>query len=181
MHSKPAPSGESRRDFCAKACSVAIGGAISLVPAAAGVAVYLDPAVRRNSQASALVRVTSLDALPADGTPMMFPVIATRVDAWNRSTAPVGAVYVRRVDAKKLLVFNVTCPHAGCAVEFKPEKSGYHCPCHDSTFSLEGKRSEGSPAARDLDVLEYEIRTGDQVWVKFENFQTGHEDKTPVA
>ncbi|MGH9650633.1 MAG: Rieske 2Fe-2S domain-containing protein, partial [Terriglobales bacterium] len=181
----PATSGD-RRDFLKKACSVCIGGAIGAVPVAAGMAVYLDP-LKRKGAGSLLVRVGSLDSLPADGTPTLFPVIATRTDAWTKMTAPVGAVYVRRVNEKTLQVFNATCPHAGCAVEFQMEKegsdkkAGYHCPCHDSDFTLEGKRSEESPAARDLDSLDYEIRKGGQVWVNFENFQTGHKEKLPAA
>jgi Rieske Fe-S protein len=174
----PAPG--DRRDFLKKACSVCIGGAISAVPVAAGVAVYLDP-LKRKAVGGLLVRVASLDSLPADGTPALFPVIATRVDAWNRTMAPVGAIYVRRVNEKTLQVFNVTCPHLGCAVEFEPEQKGYHCPCHDSTFTLEGRRSEDSPAARDLDSLDYEIRKGGEVWVKFQNFQTGNKEKLPAA
>ncbi|MBI3876524.1 MAG: Rieske (2Fe-2S) protein [Verrucomicrobia bacterium] len=180
MQPQSSTAPQSRREFCKKACSVAIGGAISVVPVAAGVAVYLDP-LRRNAPGGTLARVTSLDSLPTDGSPVLFPVIATRVDAWNRTTAPVGAVYVRRVSEKKLQVFTVTCPHAGCAVEFQPEQNGYFCPCHNSAFSLEGKRTPDSPAARDLDSLDYEIRKGGEVWVRFQQFQTGQAEKTPVA
>ena len=153
-----------------------MGGTLGAVPVLAGIAVYLDP-LRHKADAGLLVRVTALESLPDDGTPVMFPVIATRTDAWNKAIAPVGAVYVRRVKPDQVQVFNVTCPHAGCAVEFHPEMDGYFCPCHNSLFSLAGKRSEDSPAARDLDSLKCEIRKGSEVWVEFQNFETGKTEK----
>ncbi len=168
--------GPDRRDFLKKSCAVCLGGALGAVPALAGIAVYLDP-LRRKVEPTLLVRVTSLESLPDDGTPVMFPVIATRTDAWNRSIAPIGAVYVRRVKPDQVQVFNVTCPHAGCAVEFQQEMDGYFCPCHNSLFSLAGKRSDDSPAARDLDSLKWEIRQGSEIWVEFLNFETGKTEK----
>lgn len=179
MQTETAP-GDDRRDFLKKSCAVCLGGAVGIVPAVAGIAVYLDP-LQRKADGGLLVRVTSLESLPEDGTPMLFPVIATRTDAWNRSVAPVGAVYVRHGGDKQVQVFNVTCPHAGCAVEFQPEKSGYFCPCHNSLFTPDGKRSQDSPAARDLDSLKYEIRKGGEIWVEFQNFETGKAHKIAVS
>jgi len=179
MQTETIPGGE-RREFLKQACTACLGGALGLVPALAGVAVYLDP-LRRQADGGLLVRVTSLESLPADGTPVLFPIIATRTDAWNKAIAPVGAVYVRRAKADQVQVFNVTCPHAGCAVEYQAEKSAYFCPCHNSLFSLEGKRSADSPSARDLDSLKHEIRTGGEVWVEFKNFETGKATKVAVS
>jgi menaquinol-cytochrome c reductase iron-sulfur subunit len=90
-------------------------------------------------------------------------------------------VYVRRGGDKQVQVFNVTCPHAGCAVEFQAEKSGYFCPCHNSLFSPDGKRSDNSPSARDLDTLKFEIRKDGEIWVEFQNFETGKAHKVAVS
>ena len=179
MQTETAPV-EDRRDFLKKSCAVCVGGAVGVVPALAGLAVYLDP-LQRKSNGGLLVRVTSLNSLPTNGTPVLFPVITTRTDAWTKSVAPVGAVYVRRVTEQELQIFNVTCPHAGCAVEFQQEKDGFFCPCHNSLFTQEGKRTEDSPAARDLDTLKYEIRKGGEVWVQFQNFETGKAHKVAVS
>ena len=179
MQTETAP-GEDRRDFLKKSCAVCLGGAVGALPALAGLAVYLDP-LQRKADGNLLVRVTSLASLPEDGTPVLFPVITTRTDAWTKSVAPVGAVYVRRVTEQELQIFNVTCPHAGCAVEFQQEKDGFFCPCHNSLFTQEGKRTEDSPAARDLDTLKYEIRKGGEVWVQFQNFETGKAHKVAVS
>jgi hypothetical protein len=53
---------------------------------AAGLLTLLDP-LRRKAGISGFVHVTSLSALPEDGTPRRFPVIADRVDAWNKFPA----------------------------------------------------------------------------------------------
>ncbi len=181
MQQHPDPKDPARRNFFAEGASVVIGGAISLVPIVAGARVLLDP-LRRKSQNGAAVRVTSLEALPPDGVPRKFPVIATRTDAWNKSTAPIGAVYLRRTTEGVVTALNVVCPHAGCFVDFVTEKSCYLCPCHNSTFKTDGAVGDAkSPSARALDSLEVEVRGGKEVWVKFQNFKAGHAEKIPCA
>jgi Rieske Fe-S protein len=130
-----------------------------------------------------MVRVTTLEALPDDGIPRKFPVLATRVDAWNKfSQAAIGAVYLRRTAEAQVQALNVVCPHAGCFVDFLPERGTYLCPCHNSTFAVTGRIGDpASPAARGLDTLDVEIRGGNEVWVKFQNFQAGRAEKIPAA
>jgi Rieske Fe-S protein len=172
----------SRRDFIAGIFASLIGSVLGLVPLGAGLVVLLDPLRRRASDTGA-VRVASLEAVPADGVPRKFPVLATRVDAWNKySQVPIGAVYLRRTPEGKLLALNVVCPHAGCFVDFQAESSHFHCPCHNSTFAVTGKIDDPtSPAPRGMDTLEAEVRNGKDIWVKFENFQAGRAEKVPVA
>lgn len=171
-----------RRDFLKKAAAVGIGTSIVLVPVAAGAAVLLDP-LRRKAAAGEMMFVTSLDSLPADGSPRKFPIIAGRVDAWNKfPNAPIGAIYLRRTGETEVRALNVVCPHAGCFVDFRPGKNDFYCPCHNSSFALSGAIADPkSPSPRALDSLEVELRNGKEVWVKFENFQTGHREKIPVV
>ena len=177
-----AGSKAGRRDFFKKALAGIIGAVLGLVPALAGLTVFFDP-LRRKAGTSGAIRVATLEALPADGMPRKFPVLATRVDAWNKfSEVPIGAVYLRRTGDNKLEAFNVVCPHAGCFVDFLPERGRFLCPCHNSTFTLAGKIDDpSSPAPRGLDALEVEVRAGKEVWVKFRNFQAGRAEKIPVA
>ena len=57
----------------------------------------------------------------------------------------------------------------------------YLCPCHNSTFALDGKiSSAGSPSPRGLDELEVEIRNDSEVWVKFQNYRAGVPEKIPA-
>lgn len=173
--------GEPRRDFLKKASAVAIGGVITAVPFAAGGWVLSDP-LKRAGSGKQKVKVTNLDSLPADGTPRKFPILASRQDAWNRfPDAPVGAVYLRKTGEKTVEALNVVCPHAGCFVDFRPEKSAYFCPCHNSLFGVDGKIQDlRSPSPRGLDQLAVEIQNN-EVWVEFQNFRTGTAEKIPVA
>ena len=175
-------SSDSRRDFVKKILTTAVSVLGGIVPFFAGVAVFLDP-LRRKSADSGLVRVTSLDALPADGIPRKFPVLASRVDAWTKfNNAPIGAVYLRRTSESVVEAFNVVCPHAGCFVDFLPEAGHYHCPCHNSTFTIAGKIDDRrSPSPRGMDSLEVQVRDGKDILVKFQNFQAGRAEKVPVG
>jgi len=171
-----------RRDFLKKAAASLISAVLGLLPAGVGLTVFLDP-LRRKAAANDAIRVTTLEAVPDDGVPRKFPVLATRVDAWNKfGESPIGAVYLRRTSDGKLQAFNVVCPHAGCFVDFLSERGRYLCPCHNSTFTVEGKIADpSSPAPRGLDGLVVEVRNQKEVWVKFENFQAGRAEKIPVA
>ncbi|MDP3071719.1 MAG: Rieske (2Fe-2S) protein [Opitutaceae bacterium] len=178
--SAPPPAGD-RREFLTKAAAIAIGGAITAVPPIAGLCVFLDP-LRREASAGASVLVASLSALTEGGEPRKFPVLADKVDAWNRATnVPVGAVYLQRLKDNKIRALNVVCPHAGCFVDFRPAQNKYHCPCHDSSFGLDGAILDPkSPSPRPLDELPVEIRKGTEVWVTFQNFRAGEHKKIPV-
>ena len=98
--------------------------------------------------------MTSLDALPDDGSPQKFPVIADRTDAWNFfPNVPVGAVYLRRTGKDQVEALQVVCPHAGCSIMLEKKGPGtiikgekkvpdtfFFCPCHAASFDLAGKR-----------------------------------------
>ena len=170
-----------RRGFLKKAAAVVVGGLAGIVPALAGLMVLLDP-LRHKAAAGGAVKVTTLDALPQDGVPRKFPVLADRTDAWNKYlNVPIGAVYLRRTSADKIEALNVVCPHAGCFVDFSSNSGRFRCPCHNSTFTVDGKiDSPTSPAPRGLDGLQAEVRDG-EVWVVFQNFKAGQKEKVPVA
>ena len=182
MSEKEGPASAERRDFLKKACAAAAGTAAILVPVGAGITVLTDPA-RRKAQVLENMFVTTLDALPADGSPRKFAIIASRTDAWNKfPNAPVGAIYLRKVATNKVEALNVICPHAGCFVDFKPDRKVFFCPCHNSSFALDGAIADkGSPSPRGMDSLEVEVRNEREIWVKFMNFKTGHSEKIPVA
>lgn len=176
-----APGGPARRNFLAAVGAVVVGGLAALAPVAASLTALLDP-LRRRGGAVDMLPVTRLSVLPADGRPRKFTVTADRTDAWTtlRDT-PIGAVYLRRA-GEEVQAFNVICPHAGCFVNVADDGSGFACPCHNSRFALDGAVSDpASPAPRGLDSLDVEIRDGDEVWVRFQNFRTGRKEKTPVA
>lgn len=182
MQPSETSSKPSRRGFFKEAATILIGGVLGIIPLLSGLAVFLDP-LRRKAESSGAIRITTLDSLPNDGIPRQFPVLANRTDAWNKFThVPIGAVYLRRTNANQLQALNVVCPHLGCPVDFETERNAFLCPCHKSTFTLEGKiDNPESPSPRGLDDLKVELRNGKEIWVVFRNFQTGHTEKIPVA
>ena len=186
--SEPIPpcAASPRRGFIQKAIALVVGGISVIVPGVVGVVAVLNP-LRQRSQTGDFVRLTLLDALPEDGTPIRFPVIADRVDAWNRfPNEPIGAVFLRRTGEadQPVEAIHTICPHAGCIVEYQTGAGGgrLFCPCHAASFDLTGRRLESpSHSPRDLDTLEVEIRGQGEVWVKFQNFRTGTSEKVALA
>ncbi|MBX3732977.1 MAG: Rieske 2Fe-2S domain-containing protein [Verrucomicrobiae bacterium] len=176
-------TGGTRRSFVKEALALVIGGLATLVPVAAGLWVWLDPLRRRgDARGAGFRRIASLTALPADGTPRRFTVLADRVDAWTRMPAvPVGAVYLRRTGEREVEALQTVCPHAGCFVDYRPEARDFLCPCHNSTFAIDGAINDPrSPSPRPMDTLPVEIR-GEEVWVRYENFQAGQSEKRVLA
>ncbi len=172
----------TRRNFFKETLAAALGMVVAVIPGLAGLAVFLDPLRRQGAAGGRLIRVAAIGAIPADGTPAKFAVVADKTDAWNKFTeTPVGAVYLRRVGADKIVALNVVCPHAGCFVSLQKSGKDFLCPCHDSRFELDGRvTSPSSPSPRGLDSLEVEIRK-DEIWVHFQNFQPGKREKVPVG
>ena len=183
--STPPSKDEDRRSFMRKAWSIGIGSILGLFPLVCGLIVFFDPLRPRRRTAGKKIKVATLAAVPADGIPRLFTVIADKVDdAWNRYlNVPVGAVYLVRLEEKpnEVVALNTTCPHLGCFVQVK-SGVGYYCPCHKSEFRLplgELADAEHSPAPRALDTLRAEI-DGNDILVEFRNFKTGTEEKIPV-
>ena len=170
----------ARRGFLAGVAAMIVGAGAMAAPLFSGLAVFLDP-LRRRRDDTPLLQVTSLSVLPPDGVPRKFTVRSDREDAWNtHRQVPVGAVYLRRTE-EGVVAHNVVCPHAGCFVGLAPDGSGFRCPCHKSSFALDGEVNDpSSPAPRAMDRLDVEVRNGDEVWVRFQNFRPGQEEKTPV-
>ena len=171
-----------RRGFLKKAAAGVLGFISLLAPIGAGIAVLFDPLKRKGAGAANAVQITTLAALPEDGIPRKFAVISSRTDAWNRSAAtPIGAVYLRREKGKPIKALNVVCPHAGCFVDYRAGDHNYLCPCHNSTFALDGAVNDPkSPSPRGLDELEVEVRNENEVWVKFQNYRAGVTEKIPA-
>jgi len=171
---------EERRGFI-KFLSVFIGGIISVIPFGAGIWAYLNPLTReKGSSGDGFIKVTTLDAIPANGIPAKFSVIADKKDAWNKfKNISIGAVYLRRVDGK-VKALHTVCPHLGCFIDYRAGENDFYCPCHNSNFKLDGAILSGvSPRA--MDPLEIELRNTLEVWVKFQNFQPGHAHPVPLS
>jgi Rieske Fe-S protein len=148
---------------------------------AAGMAILLEPLRRRAPDNGVVIRVATLSGVPNDGVPREFTVSASRTDAWNKyPNVPIGAVYLRRTGPKTVEAFNAMCPHAGGFIDYVEQRHCFVCPLHNSQFALDGSiQSADSPSPRPMDSLAVEIR-GDEIWVRFENFQAGVRQKIPA-
>ena len=74
------------------------------------------------------------------------------------------------------------CPHLGCAVNLTADGKSFLCPCHTSTFDLEGKPENQVPP-RPMDRLDVEISKDEdpEIRVKFERFRSQSEERIPLV
>ncbi len=181
-----APPPEPRRGFLGFLAGL-VGTLVGLFPVVAGGIVFLDPVLRRkpglppgeeadpHASGKPYLRVASLSSVPDNGQPIQVPVISDLVDAWNLElNQPVGAVYLVR-HGDEITAFNAICPHAGCFVGYAAERNCFQCPCHTSSFEIDGGRIFPSPSPRDMDKLKVDperLKEG-EVWVQFRNFYPG--------
>jgi Rieske Fe-S protein len=61
-------------------------------------------------------------------------------------------------------------------VAYDKQTDTFKCPCHNSSFAVDGAIIEPSPSPRAMDTLESEI-VGGEILVKYENFYTGKAEK----
>ena len=164
-----------RRQFFKESISALLGAFLVLVPLGAGLMFFLDP-LRRKVQQTGFLRIAALDSLPL-GVPRMIKITASRKDAWStHPNEPIGAVYLVR-HREGIEAFQALCPHAGCFVDYAPGKRKFQCPCHGSSFDLDGSlASSNSPSPRGMDRLETRVE-GEYVLVRYEEFQQGNREK----
>jgi len=189
----------ARRSFLIEALTGLCSLILVAVPSVIGGLFFLDPILRREGSDAegssnggrrdddGFIRLnTTTDAVPDDGTPVAVTVIDDLTDAWNRfSNVPIGSVWLRKV-GDQIVAFSSICPHLGCSVDFRRGNNDFYCPCHTSSFSLDGEKTNRVPP-RDLDSLEVSIRSngqeapdGSEVWVKYQTFVKATEERIAI-
>ncbi|CAN5774417.1 hypothetical protein BH09MYX1_BH09MYX1_35310 [soil metagenome] len=122
---------------------------------------------------------TILLAELAPGTPRRVAIIADRHAAWTTERAvELGSVWITR-RGDDVVVLSASCPHLGCTIGAAGDGTGFVCPCHDSSFSVDGKRDHG-PSPRDMDPLAARVVDG-FVEVSFKEFRPGTEERVEIA
>jgi Rieske Fe-S protein len=76
-------------------------------------------------------------------------------------------VYMVKLADERLLVLNAACPHVACKLAFNEATKEFDCPCHASSFSIEGTLL-GGPAPRDMIAAKFEVVEGEVVVSGFE-------------
>lgn len=172
-----------RRNVVYAILATVIGGLVGVFPFLSGLALFLDPALKKRGQPTPSPgedkpperRVASAEALKPGDPPIQVPIIADQKDIWTvEPNQPVGAVYLRKTDKGEIECLNAICPHAGCFVAYSAEKKIFQCPCHTSAFTTDGARIMPSPSPRDMDKLEVEVKEND-IYVRFANYYPGKE------
>ncbi len=189
----PAVDPPGRRELLAAVLSFLLG----VVPAAIGGLFFLDPILRRKTDSGSGAGDQTMDGfvklditpenLVEEGAPVASTVIADLDDAWNRfKDVPIGSIWLRRQQGGEIVAFNSICPHLGCSINYRRGENDFHCPCHASSFDLDGATTNDTPP-RDMDSLEVVIATdgrpnpkGTELWVKFQNFRRGTSEKKPI-
>jgi menaquinol-cytochrome c reductase iron-sulfur subunit len=182
-NSKECCSEESRRKFIVVS-TLGVSAICGIFPIASGITTILDP-VRKSAGKQIKVpwtKVAPLQNLAEDGKPAKFEVILEQVkDAWTTyKNVPVGAVYLTR-KGDEVKAFNLKCPHLGCAVDFRSKSNDYFCPCHNSTFGLDGSVADAnSPSPRGMDTMDTKVEDG-VVWIRFQQFRPNIAEKIPLS
>lgn len=177
-------NGVPRRGFFSKAAAITFAAIVGLVPAVGALGFLFSPLVKRDggivgSDEGFLPLNIGPNALPADGTPQSFKIVADMVDAWNfYPQQEVGSVWLRKKEDGKIVAFNTICPHLGCSVDYRGAQNDFFCPCHFSGFSLDGEKQNSIPP-RDMDGLQTKV-VGGTLWVEYKNYRGGIEEQVEV-
>ena len=160
-------------------------GAVLATPAA----LFLSDPLRRRRRAAKdgagatatvpVGRLADVPDLDRGDRPLRQGVVVKEVrDAWSRfPEVRLGSVWLYR-RGSEVTCLSTICPHAGCSVDCDERRNLFACPCHTSTFSLDGKRREG-PSPRDMDALEVEVKDG-EVRCHYQRFRLAASGKEPV-
>jgi len=100
------------------------------------------------------------------------------------STPAEVATFNSDINAKKnyLRVLTTICPHLGCSVNLDAAGTGFLCPCHAATFTVDGiKAGPDNVAPRDMDSLVWQIDPANpnRIQVKFQAFKAS--ERTSIA
>ena len=86
----------------------------------------------------------------------------TRVDGW-KITSEKSTAWVVKTAERDVTAFAPQCTHLGCAYHWDDQNNEFLCPCHTSTFGLDGKVLTG-PAPRALDRMQVRV-DGSKLWI----------------
>jgi menaquinol-cytochrome c reductase iron-sulfur subunit len=114
----------------------------------------LPPKVKKGEE---WVEAASVEKLEP-GVPEEVVFRRNRVDGWKITSEKTSAWVVKTSDSQ-IVAFAPQCTHLGCAYHWDQRKKEFLCPCHTSTFSLDGKVTAG-PAPRPLDRYQARIEGG---------------------
>ena len=81
----------------------------------------------------------------------------------GKQAAKKTTAWAMKISEKEVIAFAPQCPHLGCAYHWNVAKHEFLCPCHASTFSIQGEVLTG-PAPRGLDRYKLKIEEDKLRW-----------------
>lgn len=164
---------EKRRTFLARLTG-SIAGLIGMAVGIPLVAYTILPALKRQKPEWADVgSVASLQT----GVPKELALVMSVSDGWQRTTTK-KSVWALKDDRGTITVYSPICTHLGCGYRWEAVQQRFHCPCHRSFFSRDGKVLAG-PAPRPLDTLPTKIEGG-RLLVVYKEFKAGTTGKVEL-
>lgn len=136
------PGGIDRRAFLAWTAGVSL--------TASGVIVGATMFEALTPPARSIDGTTKAGRVSVARLPDLKPGVPLRTDYGD------AAIFVVKTPAGKLHVFDAACPHVRCRLVFNEATGEFDCPCHKSSFSLDGVRL-GGPAPRDMTNARFEV------------------------
>jgi Rieske Fe-S protein len=175
------PTNDTRRGFL-KLLTAALMAVLALCLLVPAIAYVCSPIWRRRDPEGAddtFSDVCALADLPA-GKWQLLTLEVVRRNGWAQ-TKSRRSIWVRRPadGSQSVAVLSPICPHLGCPIDWRPERSEFVCPCHKGTFDVEGRVTAGPPPRR-MDTLETEVRDG-RLRVRWQDFKIGVAERTPVG
>jgi menaquinol-cytochrome c reductase iron-sulfur subunit len=126
-----------------------ISGALSL-PAA----IYLMVPPKSKKNDSSWIEAGDITQLKP-GVPEEVVFRRNRLDGW-KVTSEKSTAWVIKKNENEVIAFTPQCTHLGCAYSYDDKNKEFLCPCHTSTFGLDGTVLTG-PAPRALDRYEVKL------------------------
>jgi menaquinol-cytochrome c reductase iron-sulfur subunit len=141
--------GIERRSFSILAGLWAILGAALSLPA--GVYLFSSP---RSRKQTGWIDAGDVTRLPLN-QPEEVVFRRNRVDGW-KIVSEKNTAWVVRPNDREIIALAPQCTHLGCAYHWVEQTKEFLCPCHTSTFSMEGEVLTG-PAPRALDRYDIKV------------------------
>lgn len=135
--------------------SALIGGVLA---ASAGTYLFGTPEKYDQESWAEAGDITKLQA----GKPQEITFERNRVDAWRARNERASAWVILKTNGS-VTAYSPLCTHLGCAYHWESAAHAFVCPCHGSTFDVNGKVITG-PARRPLDRYESKVQ-GQRLWL----------------
>src|SRR5579884_1794123 len=142
---QPAPPRSTRRKFY-MTLIYGIHTIIGLMLAIPAIAYLFFPP--RTKKAAQWVDAADLAQIPVN-SPQEVSFTVNRIDGWKVNSVKTTAWVVKTAD-DRAVAFAPQCTHLGCAYHWDEVNKDFLCPCHTSTFAIDGRVTSG-PAPRPLE------------------------------